>query len=92
MLIISKRIPVPVDTASPAGSHATQTNVLQVLMKSTILRETLYLRYNLILRLVHSTVVAVEKARSMLYFECVFIALGIQTAIRMCLIFFPVIY
>ena len=41
------------------------------------------MRYNIILRCARPTIVAVERQYFFLYSECVFVALGIQNAMRL---------
>jgi len=43
----------------------------------------MYYEYNVTIRHVHVTIVAVEKAMGITHSECVFAALGIQHAMRM---------
>jgi hypothetical protein len=46
--------------------------------------QAMYSTYNVTLRHVHVTTVGSGKAMSIMYFKCVFVALGNQNAIRMC--------
>jgi hypothetical protein len=47
-------------------------------------RQALYSTYNVTLRHIHATIVGNGKAMSIIYFKCMFIALGIQHAMRTC--------
>ena len=52
-------------------------------------RQALYSTYNVTLRHIQAIIVGNGKAMSIIYFKCVFIALCIQHAMRMCLITLP---
>jgi len=47
-------------------------------------RQASYSTYNVTLRHIHATIVGNGKGMSIIYSKCVFVALGIQHAVRMC--------